>query len=552
MKQLQILVSLLLGLLLVTSAHAAQRTLKIVSTNAQAQKRIALVIGNAAYQGAPALRNPVNDAKAMSDFLNGLGFEVIEVTDATQKEMNRAITAFGSKLNTETAALFFYAGHGMQVRGKNYIIPVDAQIEAEAAVATEAVSVDAVLEQLNASPVSIVILDACRNNPFERSFRKMGGGLAQMDAPKGSFIAYATAPGKTAADGDGKHGLFTQELLKQINVSGLTLESVFKRVRSNVATKSGDAQMPWDSSSMTGEFFFKPAQVTSLEPVPIPMPAQVHIKSKEEIEQETWENARDSNDTESIAEYLKQYPHGKYVALANIQYKKLKKDATKAARQAHKTDKMFWDCPDCPEMVVIPVGSFDMGSNNGGVSEKPVHRVTISQTFAIGKTEVTQGQWRAVMGNNPSVFADCGDTCPVDSVSWNDAQEFIQKLNAKTGKQYRLPTEAEWEYACYGGSHTEYCGGNDINLVAWYRENSGSQTHPVGKKQANSYGLYDMSGNVWEWMQDWFDNKTQQSRVLRGGSFYNYTAGDYAANRYFDAPTFRMSNIGFRLARTLP
>jgi hypothetical protein len=223
------------------------------------QKRVALVIGNAKYQGAPSLRNPVNDAKAMSDSLSELGFEVIEATDATQKEMNRAITSFGSKLSPETVALFFYAGHGLQVKGRNYIIPVDAQIESEAAIASEAVSVDAVLEQLNASPVSIIVLDACRNNPFERSFRKIGGGgLAQMDAPQGSFIAYATAPGKTAADGDGENGLFTQELLKQINESGLDLEKVFKRVRANVFAKSAGAQMPWDSSSMTGDFYFNP------------------------------------------------------------------------------------------------------------------------------------------------------------------------------------------------------------------------------------------------------------------------------------------------------
>jgi uncharacterized caspase-like protein len=273
----QLFVTLLLGLLLVTPAHAAQRNLIVTASNAQAQKRVALVIGNAAYQGAPALRNPVNDAKAISDALNKLGFEVIEVTNATQKEMLRAITVFGNKLNAETAALFFYAGHGMQVRGKNFIIPVDAQIESESAVASESVSVDTVLEQLNASPVSIVILDACRNNPFERSFRKIGGGLAQIDAPKGSFIAYATAPGKTAADGDGKHGLFTQELLKQINEPGVELAKLFMRVRANVAAKSSDAQMPWDSSSMVGEFYFKPTQVASLEPVPSPTGGSVSL-----------------------------------------------------------------------------------------------------------------------------------------------------------------------------------------------------------------------------------------------------------------------------------
>lgn len=267
------------------TSWAAQRTLEAAKTSWPSQKRVALVIGNAKYQGAPGLRNPVNDAKAMSDSLSELGFEVIEATDATQKEMNRAITSFGSKLNQETVALFFYAGHGLQVKGKNYIIPIDAQIESEAAIASEAVSVDAVLEQLNASPVSIIVLDACRNNPFERSFRKMGGGgLAQMDAPQGSFIAYATAPGKTAADGDGENGLFTQELLKQINESGLDLEKVFKRVRANVFAKSGGAQMPWDSSSMTGDFYFNPGPGGSisgnqdkLKAVAAQLPASIYI-----------------------------------------------------------------------------------------------------------------------------------------------------------------------------------------------------------------------------------------------------------------------------------
>ena len=275
MKWIKPLLLLLLALSVFTvnSTYAASRNLAVPTGNAQQQKRVALVIGNSAYQGASKLKNPVNDAKAMSDALNGLGFQVIEVTDASQKEMNRAITAFGEKLNSDTAALFFYAGHGLQVRGKNYLVPIDAKINSESGVSSETVNVDTVLEQLNVSSLSIVILDACRNNPFERSFRKMGGGgLAQMDAPKGSFIAYATAPGKTASDGDGKNGLFTQELLKQINTPGASLETVFKRVRANVSKATGDAQMPWDSSSMTGDFYFKPGtgtQVASLEPVPV-------------------------------------------------------------------------------------------------------------------------------------------------------------------------------------------------------------------------------------------------------------------------------------------
>jgi hypothetical protein len=344
MKPFKIIVLVLCGLLSLTSAQAAQRNLMVTTGNTQVQKRVALIIGNAAYQGAPALRNPVNDARAISNALNELGFQVIEVTDATQKEMNRAITTFGRKLNGETAALFFYAGHGLQVKGKNYIIPVDALIENESAVVSEGVSVDTILEQLNISPISIVILDACRNNPFERSFRKIGGGLAQMDAPKGSFIAYATAPGKTAADGDGKNGLFTQELLKQIKEPGLPLESVFKRVRSGVSVKSGDTQIPWDSSSMTGDFYFNPVsgtQATRYQEAP------ARIKSRDEIEQDTWESARASNNESVIMEYLRHYPKGRFTGQARVLIAALKagfeKPQTQVAPPQEDSDTALWD-----------------------------------------------------------------------------------------------------------------------------------------------------------------------------------------------------------------
>jgi formylglycine-generating enzyme required for sulfatase activity len=223
-------------------------------------------------------------------------------------------------------------------------------------------------------------------------------------------------------------------------------------------------------------------------------------------------------------------------------------------------------CPECPEMVVILSGSFDMGSN-GDEDEKPVHRVTIGKAFALGKTEVTQGQWKAVMGNNPS---NC-DNCPVAKVSWNDVQEFIRRLNAKTGKQYRLPSEAEWEYACRAGGQHEYCGSNDVGSVAWYGAfatpagNSAKATNPVATRQANAFGLYDMSGNVWEWVEDsWHDNyngapadgSTWQGdgakRVLRGGSWFSYPQNARAAFRFWNDPANRIVDFGFRLARTLP
>lgn len=231
----------------------------------------------------------------------------------------------------------------------------------------------------------------------------------------------------------------------------------------------------------------------------------------------------------------------------------------------------FKDCPDCPEMVVIPAGSFFMGSPldeaERGNDESPVHRVKITSPFALTKTEVTQKQWRAVMGGDPPElnFKGCGE-CPVERVSWDDAQEFLRKLAAKSGKSYRLPSEAEWEYACRAGGSDTYCGGNDVEALAWYDKNSDSKTHPVAQKRANAFGLNDMSGNVWEWTQDCYNANYDGAptdgsawlggdcsrRVLRGGSWYDDPQIVRAAERNGSSLANRGNDSGFRLARMLP
>jgi formylglycine-generating enzyme required for sulfatase activity len=183
------------------------------------------------------------------------------------------------------------------------------------------------------------------------------------------------------------------------------------------------------------------------------------------------------------------------------------------------------DCAECPEMVSIP-----------------------SLGISIGKYEVTQGQWKAIMGTNPSSFTACGDDCPVEQVSWDDVQAFIVKLNQRTGKQYRLPSEKEWEAACRAGGQHEYCGSDTVDEVAWYDENSGKSTHPVGKKKPNAFGLYDMSGNVWEWVQDCYDGNCTH-RVLRGGSWISIARSTRSAARnILYAPDIRYYNTGFRFA----
>lgn len=231
-------------------------------------------------------------------------------------------------------------------------------------------------------------------------------------------------------------------------------------------------------------------------------------------------------------------------------------------------EEAFRDCTDCPEMVMIPAGSFEMGGTMDA-SEKPVHSVRIAKPFALGRTEVTQGQWKAIMGSNPSSFSKCGDECPVETVNWNDAQEFVRKLSQKTGKSYRLPSEAEWEYACRAGGQQEYCGSESLDRVAWYDNDKigGSKTRAVARKQANAWGLYDMNGNVWEWTEDcwnktyvgaptddsaWTTGECTVARMLRGGSWDRLAKYTRAANRRGNAPDDREDYIGFRPAMTLP
>ena len=228
------------------------------------------------------------------------------------------------------------------------------------------------------------------------------------------------------------------------------------------------------------------------------------------------------------------------------------------------TGDAFTDSATGMQMVFVKGGCYQMGDTfgDGYANEKPVHEVCVND-FYIGKYEVTQGQWQRIMGNNPSYYKNCGDNCPVEQVSWNDIQQFIQRLNNQSGKQYRLPTEAEWEYAARSGGKSEkYAGGNDVDAVAWYDGNSGRETHPVGQKQPNGLGLYDMSGNVWEWCSDWYGEKyygqsfrdnpdgpsSGSYRVLRGGSWYTKPRYVRVASRYWGNPESRLIYYGFRLA----
>jgi len=294
-----------------------------------AESRVALVLGNAAYKHADALRNPENDARAMAGALRQTGFDVILKVNATRREMTEAMREFASKVTPGGVALFYYAGHGVQVRGANYLLPVDASLADEDELKYEAIDVNDILGRLDEARVrlSLVILDACRDNPFPRKFRSASRGLAQVDAPRGTLIAYATAPGETAADGDGQNGLYTEELLKALTIPSLKIEEVFKRTIDGVAQRSGNKQTPWVSSSFRGEFFF-------IAPVAVVMPPSGAVPggdaaplSQQQVEHAAWGAIANSTSPAAFELFLKRFPDGTYADFARHRLEELNKQA---------------------------------------------------------------------------------------------------------------------------------------------------------------------------------------------------------------------------------
>ena len=663
--------------------------------HADTERRVALIIGNDAYKGLKPLDNAVNDARAMAAELKGLGWATTVKVNAGRREMNGAMADFSEQLAGGAVGLFYYAGHGIEAGGQNFLVPVDAVLEREADLSSEAVDAGRLVQAMKTAKnrLNIVILDACRDNPLKG--RSGSRGLAVLPASgAGLFLAYAAGPGEKAEDGaKGANGVFTAELVKALREPGLRIEDVFKKATTGVRARTAGKQVPWVQASIEGDFYFRPGSAARNE-------AGGAGGGNDGL---FWSSIKDSRDASDFQAYLDRYPSGDFAALARTRLDKLKgttqtaalvpprpepvldaldrelvagrkaslRDAPEAkakliaslsegdtvqvtgkvkgenwyavnrkgqtayvvtdtleepatykerkAREvraaaeeeglrqqaaaaeeeerqrqqlaalaaagqerqrqqaaARSPGSVFRDCADCPEMVVVPAGSFMMGSDDGSSDEKPVHPVTIARAFAVGKYEVTQAEWQAVMGTNPSKFS--GARNPVEQVSWDDAQDFIRRLNEKvrsvvsvsTGGDgpYRLLTEAEWEYAARAGTTTTYSCGDSAGCLsssAVYSHNSSSRTAQVGSKVANAFGLHDMHGNVWEWVQDCYADSYANapsdgglsmgsnacSRVLRGGSWGYDPRYLRSAGRSRRSADGRGSGLGFRLARTL-
>ena len=325
MKNTILIITVALGLLGIFNVQAADRNLavKIVAPEHSDQK-FALVIGNADYKTMP-LKNPVNDARAMTAKLKDLGFNVIEYENLQQKQLGKVLREFRSQLKPGSVALFFYAGHGLQLKGVNYLPAVDADIESEDDIPLQSLDVNRVFEVMAEAQtrLNLVFLDACRNNPYARNYRSTGGGLAKVDAPSGTMISFATRPGSVARDGDGKNGLFTQNLLAAIDTPNLPVEQVIKRVVSGVKQASNGLQEPWSEGSIEGEFYFRGS-------------AQANLLS-ESTDKLFWDSIKDSKVAADFDVYLTRYPAGLFVVPAKDAKARLAKVAQEEARKREVT-----------------------------------------------------------------------------------------------------------------------------------------------------------------------------------------------------------------------
>ena len=561
----------------------------LAAADAEAAKRVALLIGNEQYQAHNVLANPKRDVELVAGHLRKLGFKVVAKANLRRAEMVEVIDQFIVDANGAEVALFYYAGHGMQPLdgGRNYLLPIDARRVTNDSVlradGLPADGPDSVLQRLERAKTQLrlMLLDACRNNAKGRGIRSADRGLRPV-MPENQFtlVSFSTRESSPALDDvkGSTNSPYATALAKWLPMAGhRSVRDIFESVGEQVKAETGGDQ--------------EPAVYTTL-PGNIMLSGSMRERTEAENEADAWFYASQAGSVSALKAFLQEYPKGQYAAQARIRLAALQEPAPPPS-SSPQIGQIIKDCNDCPELVVIPPGSFQMGSDSND-SEKPIHLVTIPRALTVGRTEVTVAQylrcvaergcdepeWRQ-KGNTHHYqtgseqqyrqlgAALTGDNHPIVGVSWNNAQQYVKWLSAKTsGNGYRLLTESEWEYAARAGSVAMYSFGDSelaLSDSAWFSGNSGGKTQPVAQKKPNAFGLYDMHGNVWEWVEDvWHDNYTEaptdgtawtsggdsSRRVLRGGSWSINLWILRSANRYRYAPDNRNINTGFRIART--
>ncbi len=526
-------------------------TAALVPASAQTpQKRVALIIANGAYVGQPVLDNPQTDAALLKPALERSGFRVTVAANLDRNRFNDALVAFTREARDAQVAMIYFAGHGLAESGQNWLLPVDFDADDlnpdadNLGLDLMAKSHRNLIQAMSTAQIKILVLDACRNNPFASRIPVRGGGTRSADAgaagladieDRRAVIVMSAEAGRLANDGArGEGSPFARAFADGVDDEGVELSLVFRRIADTVARTTAQQRNPQRPKIVGIENLG--AQEVFLRGAPAPAAA--------------------------------------------VDRSELPPPPAPKTRPGE----TFKECDVCPEMVVIPAGSFLMGSPETEVrrrsDEGPQRQVAIAQPFAVGKFEVTFAQWDACVAaggcappeEGPYSPPDEGwgrDNRPVINVSWQDAKRYVRWLNGRIGgKAYRLLTEAEWEYAARAGTSTRWSFGDDearLGDFAWFVSNSGPRAQPVGGKAGNPWGLFDMHGNVWEWVEDCYNNSLANTptngaanttlgcsyRVFRGGG-WNYSAQILrSAIRFRSTPTIRDVSLGFRVARTL-
>ena len=599
----------------------------------------------------PKLSKAVNDADAIGRALTEAGFKVTVKRNTDRRELFDGLLGFVESIQGGDEVVFFFAGHGVQIDSASYLLPADFKATSEKQVTVDALALQYVMDQLQEAKAafSLVIIDACRDNPLPKTAgRSIGAtrGLTPTQPPVGQMVVYSAGKGQTALDrltvdprlDPDPNSIFTREFLKRIKRRGVPVKDLLEVLQQSVedlAATVRHSQRPAVYSEARGRFYFfaGPANVT-VNAAASPPSATAPV----DVEREIWEGARSIDTIDAYQGYLADYPNGRSAKLANAQIGKLKQpaqvaglvvrpesqgqppaQAVPAARPAGATAAVadrqaFRDCADCPELVVIPAGRFQMGSPSHEEgrfdNEGPLHEVQVNR-FALGKYEVTRGEYAAFVrdtarGDGDGCFTDADgkwekragrswrdpgftqtDQHPVVCVSWEDAQAYATWLARETGKGYRLASEAEWEYTARAGTTTARYWGKRADDACRYAnvgdritkaqvpdwkfpihdcDDGAAYTAPAGRYLANAFGLHDILGNVWEWVQDCW-NETYagaptdgsawstgdcSKRVDRGGGWDDEPRGVRSAGRSWLEPSLRNLNLGFRIARTLP
>lgn len=525
------------------------------------EKRVALVVGNNDYRNVTRLEKAGNDARAVGAELKRLGFEVISVTNGSQKRINQAINEFAQKASGGGTGVFFFAGHGMQINNQNFLLPVDFELPQDANdVADQSISLQSVQDKLAEARVrfSLLVIDACRDNPLPKKAGRslaVSRGLAPPSAPNGQIVlfsagAHQQALDKLSDDDSNPNGLFTREFVPMIATPGLSVTDALKRVRSTVTRKAksvGHEQNPALYDQTDGDYFFVPAAAGSKPVVAAESTVRVDPLA---VELSFWDSVKGSDNPDDLQAYLKKYPDGQFAELAQGRLRRINSGKEAPAGVVARSQPARSDCPMCPDMVEVPAGEFQMGAPrtevDSGDIERPRHLVRIGQAFAVSRHEITVRQYEAFVdatgykgegschvwvGSNwenqagrswrDPGFKQTPDH-PVVCVSWNDARAYTAWLSRQAGKHYRLPSEAEWEYMARGGTRTSRFWGDDPALACEYGNVHDTttqksrqfawdghdcrdgfvETAPVGRFKPNPFGIHDTAGNVWEWVED--------------------------------------------------